>query len=299
MSEASRISALTALFKSDDPRVIVGSGDDAAVVRPAGALAVTSVDAIVDGVHFERSRHSMRAIGRRAIVAALSDLAAMAAAPGEIYVAAGLPEDVSDTDFEELAAGMRAAAIEHGALVCGGDLTRSDQLWLSVTVVGYAVEDGAVERSGAREGEAVVVTGTLGRSAAHLAGTADEKPIAARFAAGKALADFGATAMIDVSDGLARDAGLLAAASGHDIDVQLERLPLDPATSSAEAAAVSGEEYELIATIAAENVSDAAAALQVELTEIGRVGAASEEPLLKLLGPDGSPVELRGFDHFE
>lgn len=297
MSESERIAALTRLFRTDDPRVIVGSGDDAAVVRPAGAVAVTSVDAVVDGVHFQRSRHSLQSIGRRAVVAALSDLAAMAADPGEIYVAAGLPDDLSDEGFTGLAEGMRSAATDHGALVCGGDLTRADQLWLSVTVVGYAAEGSTVQRDGAREGDVVVVTGSLGRQAAHLADDAEEKPIAARFEAGKALAAHGATAMIDVSDGLARDAGLIAAASGHDITVRLADLPAESVSS--EIAATSGEEYELIATLPRDRVSDARAAMRVELTEIGFVGSPSEQPLLQLLGADGVAVELRGWEHFD
>lgn len=297
MSESARIAALSKLFATDDPRVVVGSGDDAAVVRPAGSVAVTSVDAVVDGVHFQRARHSMRAIGRRAIVAALSDLAAMAAEPGEVYVAAGLPDDLSDAEFTALAEGMRAAAADHGALVCGGDLTRADQLWLSVTVVGYAAEGATVQRDGAREGDVVVVTGTLGSQAAHLAGSADEKEIVAQFAAGKALAQHGATAMIDVSDGIARDAGLVAAASGHDITVRIADLPA--ASVDAETAATSGEEYELLATLPADRIAEARAAVDVKLTEIGRVGAPSEKPLLQLLGVDGLPVELRGFEHFQ
>ena len=119
------------------PRVRLGSGDDAAITVPGGATA-TSVDALVEGVHFRRETASLRQIGRKAISTALSDLAAMGAEPGEAYVVLGAPEDLGEAELLELGEGLAAVAAETGTTIAGGDLTRAPVLSLAVTVVGHA-----------------------------------------------------------------------------------------------------------------------------------------------------------------
>lgn len=330
-TESDRIASLAELFANGRERLAVPIGDDAAVVGPVDGFVVTSVDAVVDGVHFRTASYPPRAIGRKATAAALSDLAAMGAAAGEVYVAAGVPPEVDDSYFAEIAAGIEAAATSVGAVVAGGDLTASPVLWLSVTVNGYiASADAAVTRGGAMPGDALVVTGSLGRSAAAieiLSGGQAAFELSAstkaditrrqfapipRIAAGEALAALGATAMIDISDGLGRDAGLIADASGQRLQINLEQLPV--AASAAEYAraigedpthfaAASGEEYELLAAIPNELV-DAAIAIVGSfgdtLTVVGEVLAAQDAaPQAVFLDGDGKAVDVRGFDHFD
>lgn len=311
MSEADRIHSLVARFGTSADRVVVPSGDDAAVVRSGGAVSVTSIDAVVEGVHFELPAWPLAAVGRKAVAAALSDLAAMGASVGEVYVAAGLPKDLSDEQFDQLCDGIAAAADASGAGVAGGDLSSSAELWLSVTVVGYAqTDDAVVTRDGARPGDVVVVTGDLGGSklALELITQAIDQsdprltkqfaPVP-RFGAGLALAKLGATAMIDISDGLARDAAHIASSSDVAITIELADLPLADGISDAKFAAGSGEEYELLATLPAEQLEAATAAVAetgTTLTAIGRVAEGSE---VRLLDAEGASVEVRGFDHFD
>ena len=119
------------------PRVHLGSGDDAAVTVPGGATA-TSVDALVEGVHFRRDTASPTQIGHKALATALSDLAAMGAEAGEAYVVLGLPADLGEPACLELADGMAALAERTGTTIAGGDVSRAPALTLAVTVVGHA-----------------------------------------------------------------------------------------------------------------------------------------------------------------
>jgi thiamine-monophosphate kinase len=303
--------------------VSVGSGDDAAVTVPGGATA-TSVDSLVEGIHFRRETSPLRSVGRKAIAAALSDLAAMGAETGEAYVQLGVPLDLDLEGALELGEGIGAAAAEAGVQVLGGDVSRAPVLWLGITVVGHAPSpEDLVSRAGARPGDVLVVTGELGGSGAgllllerpELAGSISE-PVAdalrerhlephPRIAAGRSLAQAGATAMIDVSDGLAGDAGHLARASTARVVVDLPSLPIADGTAEVagaagrdplEHAATAGEDYELLATIPAPRVGDAKAALEKQglaLTQVGRVESGGG---LSLIDRDGAERHLAGFD---
>jgi thiamine-monophosphate kinase len=307
-------------------RVRVGSGDDAAVTVPGGATA-TSVDAIVDGVHFRRAQAPPQLIGRKALATALSDLAAMGAEPGEAYVVLGAPPDLGEEELGALLEGLLALAAETGTTLAGGDLTRAPALTLAVTVVGHARDAGElVLRSGARPGDLLVVTGELGGAAAgrllldrpQLAealteGTAnrlrarqlDPTP---RLRSGRALAAAGATAMIDLSDGLAGDALHLARASGVSLQIGVASLPLAKGIAEVAAAAgreavqlaaSGGEDYELLAALPPERLATAsqriAEAAETTLTPIGEV-VEGEGAELRL--PGGGLLESRGYDHF-
>ena len=238
------------------PALVLGSGDDASITVPGGATA-TSVDALVEGVHFRIPPFEARQVGHKALAAALSDLAAMGAEPGEAYVQLGIPDERGDPELLGLADGLAALAGRLGVAIAGGDVTRAPALLVAVTVVGHAESaDRLVRRSGARPGDLLAVTGELGGAAAglallerpELAEGLDEALAAAlrarqlepepRLAAGRALAEAGATAMIDISDGLGADAGHLAAAGGVGLEIDLSRLPVQAGV--AELAAASG-----------------------------------------------------------
>jgi thiamine-monophosphate kinase len=326
MGEFELLGKLRERLPPGGPRVRLGSGDDAAVTVPEGATA-TSVDAIVDGVHFRREEAPPQAIGRKALAAALSDLAAMGATAGEAYVVLGAPPDLGEGEFDALLDGLLALAAETGTTLAGGDLTRAPSLMLAVTVVGHAERpDELIPRSGAEPGDLLVVTGELGGAAAgrllldtpalkaslaettadHLRGRQLEPT--PRLRSGRALAAAGARAMIDLSDGLAGDAGHLARASGVGLKIDVASLPL--AKGLAEVAAVAGkeplalaaaggEDYELLAALPPEKLAEASTRLgeaaETTLTAIGEV-VAGEEVELRL--PGGGLLESRGYDHF-
>jgi thiamine-monophosphate kinase len=300
VGELELIAAIETALADRSGRLVRWTGDDAAVTR-ARPFAVTSIDTLVEGVHFRRATHGLRDIGWKALATALSDLAAMGADPGEAYVSVVLPDDLDEPI--ELVRGMEELAVECGATIAGGDVVGGPVLVLTVAVTGWAdAEDELVGRDGARPGDLVGVTGELGASEAGrrlLESGAEEPagPIARHLRprplleAGSALAAAGATAMIDVSDGLATDARHIADRSGVELRVRLEDLPR-PAGVSTEQAATGGDDYELLVTFPPERRAAAEAA--APLTWIGEASAGSG---LVLLGPDGPVTGLSGYEH--
>lgn len=261
---------------------------------------------MVDGVHFRSRELSGDEIGHRALAAALSDLAAMGAEPGEAYVALGLPAGAQELALE-LAAGMHVLATRHGVTLAGGDITRASELTVSVTVVGW-VDDPAeiVGRDGARVGDLVCVTGKLGAAGAWLEGIEAAREAYARpqprLEEGRSLAAAGARAMIDISDGLATDAGHIGRRSGVRLELSLAAVPVAEVVgrldvSPGEFAATAGDDYELCACIppSARAAADAAAESWpsgVCLTWVGRVAAG--EPGVSFTDVDGP---LSGYEH--
>lgn len=306
-----------------DSRLLVGPGDDAAVSTPGGTT-VTTVDALVDGVHFRRGVATMRQIGRKALATALSDLAAMGAAPGEAYIVLGVPDDLPVEDAEVLFSGIAGVASETGTAIAGGDVTRAPVLTIAVTAVGHVDAPGdVVLRSGASPGDLVSVTGELGGAAAGLAliergeapsdlPSAQAEALlrrqldpAPRLAEGAALARAGASAMIDVSDGLGGDAGHLARRSGAAIAIELERLPVQPGVVAlAETIGVdfidlvtaAGEDYELLACIPPDRAEAAAAAVQDVGGRLTRIGIVRAGEGVELIDASGTARKARGYD---
>ena len=321
MAERGLIAAIGELLGPAPERVLVGPGDDAAVVR-SSPLAVTSVDTQADGVHFDRATHRPADIGARAMAAALSDLAAMGVGAGEAYVSLALPADMPEAEALELARGLLEEAAAHGCAVAGGDVVGSRALVVGVTVVGWAQEPGQlVRRDGARPGDVVGVTGALGASGAGLlcvqdraapglaAGTrealerAHRRP-SPRIEAGRALAAAGATAMIDLSDGLATDAGHLATASAAALALRLDAIPLAAGVAeavpgdAASFAATAGEDYELLFCVGAGDWERARAAVEATGLQATRLGLVEQGAGVRLLDAAGVEVEgLRGYEH--
>jgi thiamine-monophosphate kinase len=289
VAELELIRAFHEILGMTPERVEVGSGDDAAVVRVDGAArAVVSVDAIVEGVHFELATHSWEDVGWKALATALSDLAAMGVAPGEAYVTLGVPAGTEDGDAIAVARGMRALAERTGVAVVGGDFTRSPAVFVAVTVVGWAGDgDPIIRRSGARPGDRVGVTGTLG-GAADLSSARARRP-EPRLAEGRALARAGVTAMIDLSDGIATDARHVADESGVEIAIELERLPLAEGVEEVELAAAAGEDYELLFTAPPE----LELGKDLDITWIGQVRPGAG----LVLTHSGARVALSGYEH--
>ncbi len=248
-----------------------GIENDAA--RLGGGLVVTQ-DALVEGVHFRLDAISWRELGFRAAAVNLSDLAASGAVPECLIATLAVPGETEIEDVLELYAGFA----ETGVPVVGGDTTAAPQVVLSVTAIGRS--ERVPGRGGARPGDRIVVTGALGAAGAAFRGGEYVRP-PVRLDEGRRLARE-AHALLDVSDGLAQDAGHMAERSGCRIVIDLGRVPLAPGARVDDLGF--GEDYELLAA-----VSDAAG-----FAEIGRCEEGEGVELLL----DGKPVELPAYEHF-
>jgi thiamine-monophosphate kinase len=286
--------------------VVLGIGDDAAILRArAGEDVVATTDAFVEGVHFRFATQSPRVIGRRALVANLSDLAAMGARPLGCLLALAAPPELPVRLLDGLLAGILREADAHRCPLVGGNVTRARETSLAITALGAVARGRALTRVGARTGDRILVTGRLGAAALEVAraerGVGQVRRVATpRLAAGRALARLrGVGGCIDVSDGLEADlahllepAGLGAALDSARIprapgfDAACRRLGLDP-----DALRVGGgEDYELLFTVRSQAPSAAALArrLGVPVAEIGRVVRRGR----------GKRSKPRGFRHF-
>ncbi len=278
---------------------------------------------MVEGVHFrlDEGWATPAEVGHRALAGALSDLAAMGAQPGEAYLSLGIPPDFSEAEALALVAAARALAGGVGAEIAGGDVVGAPVLMVSIAVNGWCETPGELlGRDGAAAGELIGLTGELGAGAAALAvmeGRAEAGQEAGamfqrarnplpRLEAGMAVARAGATAMIDISDGLATDAGHIGRASGCDLRIELASLPLAPGVEKVSAglslaawelAAGGGEDYELCfcAPPAARAAIESALEGLVGLSWIGEV--ARGEPGVTLLSDRGDALRIEGFEH--
>ncbi|MDB4875777.1 MAG: thiamine-monophosphate kinase [Gemmatimonadetes bacterium] len=281
----------------------VGIGDDAAVLRlPRGDALVASVDSAVEHQHFEREWLTPREIGYRAVAAALSDLAAMAAGPVGVLIAMTIPRAWMMSVLE-IADGIADAVDVVGTRILGGNLAAGGELSITTTVMGAAFAP--LTRDGARPNDRVYVTGRLGGVRAAIERLSSGKPAGEfherfarpvpRIAEARWLADRGASAAIDVSDGLLADARHLATASGVHMALESRRVPAVAGISAA-SAMHSGEEYELLATAPrAIDTTEFERRFGLPLTEIGRV-TSGERGTVEV---DGERVaNAAGYDHF-
>lgn len=290
-----------------------GLGDDCAFLEAGDAQLAVSIDLSIEDVHFRRAWLSPHEIGFRAAAGALSDLAAVAAEPLAVLLALGAPEKEPESTLHAVADGVGEAVRQAGAAIVGGDLTRAPVLVVDCCVIGRT--GAPVRRSGARPGNVLVVTGSLGGPRAALAAwRAGREPSPdarhrfarpeARHGAAKYLASLGARAMIDLSDGLGGDLLHLLAASGVGARLEVDKVPVHTAAQReaqlagepAWAFAVrGGEDYELLAALPAGVTEEVLRAAPVPVTVIGAV----EEGRGVRAFFHGVPVELPGgFDHF-
>ncbi|MYH22045.1 MAG: thiamine-phosphate kinase [Acidobacteria bacterium] len=297
------------------PRLLLGPGDDAAAFAwPGGGTLLLTTDAAEEGVHFDRSLHPPRPIGRRAVAGAVSDIAAMGGRPTATLVSLVTPpaEEAVAARIAE-AAGERAR--ELGAPLVGGNITAGERIGLHVAVAGR-VAPGAplLRRRGAKPGDGLFVTGNLGGAALGLAllqrretesvpFAPEEEALVARqldpaprLAAGAALAA-AAHAGMDLSDGLALDLHRLAAASGVGARVEETRLPLaGKGARGLEAALFGGEDYELLVAGPAEQLGAAARQAEIPLIQVGSVTGPDEGIRLERAGGATEPLPRRGWD---
>lgn len=330
LTEDELIAAIRKVASGDAPGVVVGIGDDAAVVELGRGQQVLTTDMLVEDVHFDRASISPRDLGAKAITVNVSDVAAMGGSPRFALVSLGLDPGTEAAWVIELYGGMRAACDEYALSIAGGDVNRAAAIVLSVTVVGEVMPGRAVTRGGAHPGDLVVVTGALGAAAGGLALSrleptamrsavsapwgralldAFERPVA-RVGEGQALAQSGVTAMMDLSDGLGKDLSRLCSASGAGARIEPGHVPIAPALrEGAETLGVDplrlaisgGEDYELVATIDATAFDLARERLHdrfgVPLTDVGVIVEGDE---VVLVGEDGAsrPIGEQGWDHF-
>lgn len=286
--ERALLARLLAQLGAAPAGVGLGAGDDAAVVEVDGTPVAITVDVLIEGVHWHAAVCSPADVGWKALAASVSDLAAIGATPSAAVVGLQRSPATADADIEAVYAGLRAAADRWGAVIVGGDVVQAETLALSVTAIGGLSGRDPVTRAGARVGHHLVCIGTLGSAAAALAAAGAGAEFAPELAAahcrpralpaaGRILADHGATAMIDVSDGLGVDAAHLCRASGVAARLHGARVPVASAAVDAariadvdvwDLAAGGGDDYALLAAVPADAAAEAAR----------RAGEAAEAP---------------------
>jgi thiamine-monophosphate kinase len=306
----------------------VGIGDDAAAMIPErGRLQVLTVDALVDGVHFDRRFTPPDAIGHRALAANLSDLAAMGAAPRVVLLSLVLPPSLAVQEFDQIVAGIAALALTHRVHVAGGNLTASPgALVLDITAVGSAKPRQLLTRSGARPGDEIYVTGSIGGAAAGLAALQAGTPTPAglescvqryrypqpRVRMGLLLGrNRAAVSCTDLSDGLGEAVSHLAGAGGVGAVIDGDLLPIEPeahewftrcGADPFDKAIAGGDDYELLITVRPRLRGRLRAAIRHGGVPLTRIGVCTEGRALVLRHTtDSGVVERplpRGYHHF-
>lgn len=308
--------------------VMVGVGDDAAVLDTGGdELIVATCDAQVEDTHFRLHHTNPYDIGRRALAVNLSDIAAMGARPRFALVSLLLPPTLDVAILDGIYAGLRAEGAQYNVALVGGNIARNaERLIIDITLLGTGTRDRLLRRDGAKPGEVVMVTGSLGAAAAGLLALEDEQLAAAiapeslvgvlaayrtptpRVAAGQWLAQHGVTTGIDISDGLAADIAHICEASDIGVSIEAESLPIQPEVAliatltgrqPQDLALFGGEDYEILFTVPADRADVLAQELFVATgVSATAIGMTSEGTALTLLR-QGKPALLRptGWDH--
>jgi thiamine-monophosphate kinase len=321
LTEAELIDRIRSRLQPAPAWMLVGIGDDAAVVEPErNRLEVLSVDALVEGVHFDRAFTPPAAIGHRALAVNLSDLAAMGATPRLALLSLALPDALTVDDFDALVEGLAALAGRAGVSIAGGNLTKSPgPLMVDVTVTGTVKRRGPLVRSGARPGDEIYVTGAIGAAAAGLQMLRTKVSTTEtcihrflypepRLRAGTLLGrNRVATACIDLSDGLADGVRQIADASSVGAVIDACTLPIDPEArrwftsqrlDPVTAALTGGDDYELLFTVSPRARKQLHAACRSAGVAITRIGVCTAQRAIVLRGTDGDAAWPRGYSHF-
>lgn len=312
------------------PDVLLGAGDDAALLDlGADTLIVATCDAQVEGRHFLRDLATPEEIGQKALAVNLSDIAAMGAEPLWALVSLLLPPALDVSVLDGIYAGLNALAGRYGVAIVGGNVSGTDgPLVVDMTLLGKVQRGHELRRSGARPGDRLLVTGTLGAAAAGVLAFITEPGVARvsgavlerarvamsapepRMAEGRALAESGVvTAMLDISDGLAADLSHLCVASNTSAVLIASDVPVDAATQHIATAygrdalllaLGGGEDYQLLLTVPPDGVERARAAVAAVggiAREIGFMTEPGTGVRLRLLDGGEQPLEARGWDH--
>ena len=321
-----RFERVMARTRIPDGSIPVGSGDDAAVIRPKADI-VACTDAMIEDSHFLRALSSPADVGWKAAAVNISDLAAMGASPKAILIALQRAESWSEDDLDELYRGLAECCLAFGAELAGGDTVTSPTFALAVTAIGEA-KSPVVTRAGARQGDAVLLVGTVGSAAACLDAFHAKRPIpeVCRLAhtrptplvgQGQLLANLGVKAMIDVSDGLGADVAHIADLSGVSVGLLWEAIAdhVDPAVREAvngdedrlaQLAIGGGDDYALLATCPADRVDFVLETLtqvypDTLASQIGVCGPGDVEPVTLYGWPDDPDrtqvISDAGWDH--
>ncbi len=305
---------------SSPPRLILGIGDDTAAWRTDKVIQLVTTDSLFQDVHFSLETTSWENLGWKALAANFSDIAAMGGIPEYALVSIGLPGYIRVDDVRALYRGMIDIGRRFDTVIIGGDTCRASSVSISITVIGATGRDDRrlLTRSAARPGDLIAVTGALGASAGGLeilsrktpleAGTADSLKKAhlrpsPRVAEGQALLRQGVQAAIDISDGLVADLGHICRASGVGARVEIEKVPVHPAVTTAfgnqglNMALSGGEDYELLFTAPAGTVEKIIGDVSFPVIIIGEIVSGKG---VKLVDAAGKPVpEARsGWEHF-
>ncbi len=303
-SESELIAALSAVFKLSDAsvreNVLIGIGDDGAVIAPSSRKSVLAADMAIEGVHFNRKWSTLREIGAKITAANLADIYAMGGDPKYLLVSAGLTADFGIAEITELAQGIAEEAALVGASVVGGDISRAEQLVISISVFGEVEKP--ITRSAAKVGDSVVISGLPGKSAAGLiqlqSGVADSSFVSAHK---KQIVNYqlakkfrNVNSMCDVSDGLLSELNHIASASGVGIELDSKLIADIPGFKELEAGAQS-DVWELVLSGGEDHVF--VATTSTEIPEgafvIGRVDSGTG---VKVSGISNLPAT--GFRHF-
>lgn len=300
---------VTATERTLNDRVLVGPGDDAAVLAAPDGRVVISTDVFIEGRHFRQAWSSASDIGHRVVASAVADIAAMGAKPTGLVIALACPEDLPLRWMDEFTTGVADECQRAGAALLGGDVSSAEQIYVTVTAFGDLAGQPAVLRSGARPGDEVAVVGTLGHAAAGLAILsrgfrsgkvfidAHRRPQPPYAEGARALAA-GARAMCDVSDGLLADLGHIAAASAVCIDLSSDAFEIPPRMAEIAGAlgadplqwiTAGGEDHALAATFPP-------GAVPQGWRVVGRVRELDGD--LPTVTIDGERPEVTGWTHF-
>jgi thiamine-monophosphate kinase len=329
LTEAELIARIRLQLPPTPEWMLVGIGDDAAVVEPErNRVEVLTVDALIEGIHFDRSFVPPEAIGHRALAVNLSDIAAMGATPRLALLSIALPHALPLADFDALVSGFVTLASRHRVHLGGGNLTRSPgPLWLDVTLIGTVKRRQALTRGGARPGDELYVSGTIGAAAAGLQMlrqqgdstiAALQLPCIDRYLRPEPRVRLGtllsrnraAAACVDLSDGLADAVHQIADASGVGAVVDLDALPIEAEArrwferqglDPVQEAMTAGDDYELLVAVRPRTVRRFAASVRGAVS-FTRVAVCTEEPTVRMRrrgeSSNESPLPHAGFSHF-